>query len=141
MQLFTGGLSDRYGRKWMITSGMWVQGFAILLFGIFSSNAIWITALVFLGVGTAQVYPTLLAAVSDRSHPSWRAASVGVYRFWRDFGYALGAFISGVVADSFGLNISILLIGGITLFSGFLTALMLQNKEIQLKNEKLIAVI
>jgi MFS family permease len=136
MQLLTGGLSDRYGRNWIITSGMWVQGLAILLLGTFSTNSIWITALVFLGIGTAQVYPTLLAAVSDRSHPSWRAASVGVYRFWRDFGYALGALISGVVADFFGLNTSIILIGCITLISGVLTALILHDRGSQLRNEK-----
>ena len=90
-QLATGTLSDRWGRKWMIAGGMWVQAVALGLFVIGSDLAAWLSAAVLLGLGTALVYPTLLAAVSDVAHPTWRASAVGVYRLWRDGGYAVGA--------------------------------------------------
>ncbi len=77
---------------------------------------------VLLGVGTAMVYPTLLAAISDVAHPSWRASSVGVYRFWRDSGYAIGAIISGVVADIFGISAAIGLVAVITFLSGIVVS-------------------
>src|SRR5439155_1191712 len=79
-----GTLSDRWGRKWMIAGGMWVQAVALGLFVIGSDLAAWLSAAVLLGLGTALVYPTLLAAVSDVAHPTWRASAVGVYRLWRD---------------------------------------------------------
>lgn len=118
MQLFTGAWSDRIGRKSMIMSGMWIQAVGIVLLAAFQNYLIWIGGLILLGIGTAQVYPTLLAAVGDAAHPSWRATSVGVYRFWRDSGYAIGAITSGIVADRFGIVSAILVVAFITFVSG-----------------------
>jgi MFS family permease len=128
-QLFTGFLSDRVGRKWMIATGMWAQAVAIILLGLSSETSVWIVSLILLGIGTAQVYPALLAAVSDRSHPSWRASSVGVYRFWRDAGYAIGALLSGLLADIFNVRASILFTGALTFFSGVVAAFYLKENR------------
>ena len=90
-QLATGALSDRVGRKWLIASGMWIQALGI---GVVIRSIAFVgfaTGAVLLGIGTAMVYPTLLAAIGDVALPSWRASAVGVYRFWRDLGYAIGA--------------------------------------------------
>jgi MFS family permease len=120
-QLFTGALSDRWGRKWLIASGMWVQAVGILLFVIGHSFAVWLGGAVLLGVGTAMVYPTLLAAISDVAHPEWRASAVGVYRLWRDGGYAIGAVSAGLLADAFGLPTAIAAVAGLTFLSGVVT--------------------
>ena len=117
-QLFTGVLSDRIGRKVLIVSGMWVQALGLATIALFNEFYQFAIAAVLLGVGTAMVYPTLLAAIGDVAHPSWRASSVGVYRLWRDLGYAFGAIIAGVVADLFGVTSSIWVIAGITFMSG-----------------------
>jgi MFS family permease len=122
-QLWTGLLSDRWGRKWMIVSGMITQAAGIWLIAATNDFPGWLIGSALLGIGTALVYPTLLAAVSDVAHPQWRASAVGVYRLWRDGGYALGAVLSGLLADLFGLTAAIVLIGAITLFSGIITAL------------------
>jgi len=122
-QLFTGAFSDHVGRKWMIAGGMWVQAGGIWLIAATSSFAPWMTGAVFLGVGTAMVYPTLLAAIGDVAHPSWRASAVGVYRLWRDAGYAFGALLSGIVADLFGVVWAIAAVGGLTFVSGAVVAL------------------
>lgn len=117
-QLFTGALSDRFGRKVFIVSGMWLQaaGIAVvILSGTFSAFA---TGAVLLGAGTAMVYPTLLAAIGDVAHPGWRASSVGVYRLWRDLGYAFGAIVGGIIADSIGLNVSLWCVAALTFISG-----------------------
>ncbi len=121
-QLYTGHLSDSVGRKILIVWGMWMQAIAILITMI--SNSFFGFALggIFLGIGTALVYPTLLAAIGDVAHPSWRASSVGVYRLWRDSGYAFGAIISGIVADLFGINAAIGLVGLLTFLSGAVVA-------------------
>ncbi len=121
-QLVTGALSDRWGRKWMIASGMWVQALGIGLFVIGPGFWIWLTGAVVLGLGTALVYPTLLAAVSDVAHPDWRASAVGVYRLWRDAGFAAGAVIAGLLADTFDIPVAIAAIGGLTFLSGALVA-------------------
>lgn len=121
-QLITGTLSDRWGRKWLIASGMWVQAVGIGFFVIGQSLAVWLGGAVLLGLGTAMVYPTLLAAISDVAHPEWRASAVGVYRLWRDGGYAVGALSAGLLADAFGLPIAIAAVGGLTLLSGVVTA-------------------
>jgi len=121
-QLFTGALSDRWGRKWLIASGMWVQAFGILIFVIGHSFWPWLGGAVLLGFGTAMVYPTLLAAVSDVAHPTWRASAVGVYRLWRDGGYAVGAILAGVLADALGIPFAIATIGGLTFLSGLIVA-------------------
>jgi MFS family permease len=121
-QLFTGALSDRWGRKWMIVAGMWTQAIGIALFVIGKTFAIWLGGAILLGIGTALVYPTLLAAVSDVAHPDWRATAVGVYRLWRDGGYAVGALLSGWLADWLGISVAIAAIGALTFLSGVLVA-------------------
>lgn len=122
-QLFTGALSDRVGRKWMIACGMWVQAGGIGLIAVASSFSPWMTGAVLLGIGTAMVYPTLLAAIGDVAHPSWRASAVGVYRLWRDAGYAFGALLSGIIADLLGVVWAIVAVGALTLASGLVVAL------------------
>lgn len=122
MQLVTGGLSDRTGRKWMIALGMLVQAVGILLFVIGTGFGTWAVAAVLLGLGTAMVYPTLLAAVGDVAHPSWRASAVGVYRLWRDGGYAVGALLAGSLADALGVRWAIGAIGALTFLSGVIVA-------------------
>jgi MFS family permease len=117
-QLLTGALSDRLGRKGMIVGGMLLQGVAIGLLPLVQGFAWWVVAMVLLGLGTALVYPTLLAAVSDVAHPDWRASAVGVYRLWRDSGYAIGALLAGVLADLFGVTWAISVIAGVTFLSG-----------------------
>ncbi len=121
-QLFTGGLSDRIGRKWLIAGGMWVQAAGIALIALSSALPGFATGGVLLGVGTAMVYPTLLAAIGDVAHPSWRASAVGVYRLWRDLGYAVGAVLAGFTADLLGIEAAIWLIAAITFASGSLVA-------------------
>jgi MFS family permease len=117
-QLFTGALSDRLGRKWMIAGGMWVQAGGIVGIASTASFSYWMSGAVLLGVGTAMVYPTLLAAIGDVAHPSWRASSVGVYRLWRDAGYAFGALLSGIIADALGVAWAIAAVGCLTFVSG-----------------------
>jgi MFS family permease len=121
-QLLTGALCDRLGRKGMIAVGMWVQAIGLGLFVIGQGFAIWIGGAVLLGIGTALVYPTLLAAISDVAHPEWRASAVGVYRLWRDGGYAVGALLSGMLADAFSIPVAIAVIGGLTFLSGVIVA-------------------
>jgi len=117
-QLVTGALSDRVGRKPLIVSGMWLQavGISILLIG--SEFQFLAAAMALLGLGTAFVYPTLLAVIGDVAHPSWRGTSVGVYRLWRDGGYVVGALLAGGLADAFGIDWAIGAIAGLTALSG-----------------------
>jgi MFS family permease len=117
-QLFTGAWSDRVGRKPLIVAGMWTQAAGIALLVAVSEVAAWTAAMVLLGVGTALVYPTLIAAISDVAHASWRASAVGVYRLWRDGGYAVGALLSGLVADALGVPSAIAAVGALTFASG-----------------------
>lgn len=121
-QLITGGLSDKIGRKWLIAAGMWLQAVGIAVIALWRTYAGFAAGAVLLGVGTAMVYPTLLASIGDVAHPSWRASAVGVYRLWRDLGYALGAVIAGVVADIFGLGQAALVVAALTFLSGILVA-------------------
>jgi MFS family permease len=121
-QLFTGALSDRLGRKWLIAVGMWVQAGGIGLIALTTDFVAWAAGAVILGVGTAMVYPTLLASVGDVAHPAWRGTAVGVYRFWRDAGFAVGAILSGVVADAFGLVAAIWVVATLTAISGLIVA-------------------
>ena len=121
-QLVTGALSDRWGRKWLIATGMWTQAAAIGLIAASSHFASWALGAVLLGVGTAMVYPALLAAVGDVAHPTWRASSVGVYRLWRDGGFAVGALLAGVVADWLGLVAAIWTVAVLTAASGLVVA-------------------
>ena len=125
-QVFTGAWSDRIGRKGLIAGGMAVQALGIAitaLAGGFAAFAAFAMGAVLLGLGTAMVYPTLLAAIGDVAHPSWRASAVGVYRLWRDLGYAVGALLAGFTADLFGLSAAVGLVAGLTLLSGALAAM------------------
>jgi MFS family permease len=123
MQLFTGAWSDRVGRKGLIVWGMWVQAAGITVTVLTSSFAMFAVGALLLGAGTAMVYPTLLAAIGDVAHPAWRASAVGVYRLWRDLGYAIGALLAGIVADALGLAAAMWLVATITLGSGVIAAL------------------
>ncbi len=122
-QLATGALSDRIGRKWLIACGMWTQAAGIAVVLISKGLAGSIMGAVLLGIGTAMVYPTLLAAISDVAHPSWRASAVGVYRLWRDLGYALGALLSGILADALGMSAAMAAVAVLTFASGVVVAI------------------
>ncbi len=122
LQTVTGPLSDRWGRKGLIVAGMWVQAAALFMTALTRDFGWWLLASVLLGIGTAMVHPSLIAAVSDASHPSWRARSLSVYRFWRDLGYAIGALAAGIIADLFGMAWAIAAIGVLTLASGAVVA-------------------
>lgn len=127
-QLITGAASDWLGRKWLIVSGMWVQAAAIAGFVVLDGYTAWIVTAGFLGFGTAMVYPTLLAVVADNSQASWRASAVGVYRLWRDSGYAAGALMVGVMADAFSIPWAIWSVVIVTALSGLVVALVLQER-------------
>ncbi len=129
LQTVTGPLSDRWGRKGLIAAGMWVQAVGLVLTAFTHRFLWWLLASVLLGLGTAMVYPTLIAAVSDASHPSWRARSLSVYRFWRDLGYAIGALCAGLIADAFGMQWAIVAIGAITFASGAVVALAMKRGD------------
>jgi MFS family permease len=121
-QLLTGSWSDRIGRKKLIVAGLFVQTTGIALIALTTTFSSWVTAAVILGAGTALVYPTLLAAVGDEAHPAWRATSLGVYRFWRDAGFAVGAIVTGIVADLINPRGAIWLVAGITALSAVVVA-------------------
>jgi MFS family permease len=121
-QIGTGAWSDRVGRKPLIVAGMLVQAIAIGVIAAGSSFSIWLVAAVGLGIGTALVYPTLLAAVADVAEPAWRGAAVGVYRLWRDLGFAVGAIVVGLVADAAGASSAIWAVAALTAGSGLLVA-------------------
>jgi MFS family permease len=129
LQVVTGPLSDRWGRKGLIVGGMWVQAGGIFLTVATRSFGWWMVGSLLLGVGTAMVYPSLIAAVSDESHPSWRARSLSVYRFWRDLGYAVGALCAGIIADTLGISWAIGTVGVLTFLSGAVVAVALQDKQ------------
>ena len=122
-QLATGALSDRTGRKPLIVWGMWLQAAGIGVVTVTKAFGGFALGGVLLGLGTAMVYPTLLAAIGDVVHPSWRATAVGVYRFWRDLGYAIGALLAGITADAFGLSAAMWVVAALTLASGGVAAL------------------
>ena len=118
LQLLTGWLSDGAGRKPLIVGGMLLQGAAVSLVGLAGGFTGWFVAVLLLGTGTAMVYPTLLAAMSDGVHPEQRATAVGVYRFWRDGGAVAGALMAGAVADTYGFQAAIQAVALVTLISG-----------------------
>lgn len=128
LQLGTGPLSDRWGRKGLIVGGMWVQAAGIFVTVSTRSFGWWLLGSVLLGLGTAMVYPTLIAAVSDASHPSWRARSLSVYRFWRDLGYAVGALFAGIIADTLSISWAIGSVGVLTFLSGTVIAVFMREK-------------
>ena len=121
-QLMTGVVSDRVGRKWLIAGGMWTQAAAIALVAGTSGFATWSAAVALLGAGTAMVYPALLAAVADVAHPAWRASAVGVYRLWRDGGFAVGALTAGLVADAVDVPAAIWFVSVLTAASGLVVS-------------------
>ncbi|RWI93570.1 MFS transporter [Mesorhizobium sp.] len=127
LQVATGPLSDRWGRKGLIVAGMWVQAAGLLLTAMTRNFGWWLLASLLLGLGTAMVYPSLIAAVSDASHPSWRARSLSVYRFWRDLGYAIGALSAGLIADFFGFAAAIAAIAALTFLSGVIVAVAMRE--------------
>lgn len=129
-QLVTGGLSDRLGRKAMLVTGMWTQALGILLVSLWPTYAGFAAGSVLLGLGTAAVYPTFLAAISDRAHPAWRSRAVGVYRLWRDLGYPIGALVAGVVADQLGLSPALWVVAGLTFVSGASIMMRMQRRPV-----------
>src|SRR6185503_12470037 len=129
LQLWTGALSDRWGRKWLIAGGMLLQGGALAATALVRGFWPWVGATALLGVGTAMVYPTLLAAVGDVAHPRWRGSAVGVYRLWRDLGYAIGALLAGLSADALGLTATLQATALVTFISGVVVALRMVERE------------
>jgi MFS family permease len=127
LQTVTGPLSDRWGRKGLIVSGMWVQAAGLIVTAAANHFGWWLAGTALLGIGTAMVYPTLLAAISDASHPTWRARSLSIYRFWRDLGYAVGALLAGMIGDAFGLDWAIAAIGVITFLSGLVAMIFMRE--------------
>nr|WP_083706371.1 MFS transporter [Arthrobacter sp. QXT-31] len=128
-QLVTGALSDRYGRKPLIVAGMLIQAAALGMIAVGTGFGIWLTGAILLGAGTAMVYPTLLAAIGDVAHPAWRARSVGIYRLWRDGGFAVGALLSGVLADAYGIPAAVAVVGALTALSGIIVALRMRGTD------------
>jgi MFS family permease len=122
-QLATGAWSDRVGRKWLIASGMWIQAAGLAVVCTSSRFSGFVVGGVLLGIGTAMVYPTLLAAIGDVAAPSWRSSAVGVYRLWRDLGYVVGALVAGITADALGLAGAIWIVAALTFVSGAVVAL------------------
>jgi MFS family permease len=127
LQLATGALSDRVGRKWLIVGGMWVQAAGISVVILSVTFAGFAMGAALLGVGTAMVYPTLLAGIGDVASPAWRASAVGVYRLWRDLGYAVGALIAGVTADAVGVDGAMWLVAALTAASGLVAAVRMRE--------------
>jgi len=126
-QLVTGAWSDRVGRKGLIVGGMWLQAIGIVITAYGERFLSFSLGAVALGLGTAMVYPTLLAVIGDVAHPRWRASAVGVYRLWRDLGYALGALSAGLIADAFGLRAAVLSVAALTALSGASAALRMRE--------------
>lgn len=127
VQLATGAVSDRIGRKWLIVGGMWVQAVGIGVIILSTSFPGFAGGATLLGIGTAMVYPTLLAAIGDVALPAWRASSVGVYRLWRDLGYAVGALLAGISADIIGLSGAMWIVAGLTAVSGLVAAIRMRE--------------
>ena len=117
-QLLTGALSDRVGRKWLIAGGQWTEAAGLLVIAVGDGFWVWAAGSALFGAGTAMAYPTLIAAIGDIAHPSWRARAVGVYRLWRDLGFAVGAVLSGALADTAGIGAAIVVVALITAASG-----------------------
>jgi MFS family permease len=122
-QLFTGALSDRVGRKWLIAAGQLTEAAGLLVIALGADFRVWAVGSAMFGAGTAMAYPTLIAAVGDVAHPNWRGAAVGVYRLWRDLGFAIGAVLAGALADLYSITTAIVVVAAITAASGLDVAL------------------
>jgi len=131
VQIGTGGLSDRIGRKPLIVAGMLVQAGAIAVIAAGSTFTVWLVAAALLGLGTAMVYPTLLAAIADVADPAWRSSAIGVYRWWRDLGFAIGALVAGVVADGLGMSAAITTVAAITVGSGLIVLVRMRETRVK----------
>lgn len=128
LQIYTGHLSDRVGRKWPIAGGMWLDALGIVIVISGGSLTWWVIGALCMGIGMALLYPTLITTVSDVAHPAWRASSLGVYRLWRDSGYAFGGLAIGIVADLFGMTSTFWFVAALMAFSGLLVvALMYES--------------
>ena len=127
VQVATGAWSDRVGRKRLIVAGMLAQASAIAAIAVWTGFGPWLVAALVLGVGTAMVYPTLIAVVADVAEPRQRGAITGIYRFWRDLGFAVGAILVGVLADRFDARVAILVVAGLTAISGLVVALRMRE--------------
>ena len=132
-QLITGKMSDHYRKKSMLLCGMMLQGLALVFFLFASSFAHYIMISSILGWGTAMVYPTFLATIAENTHPFDRAKSIGVFRLWRDLGYAIGAIITGIIADAFGIDASIIVIAILTILSAVIIAVRMKGKGLKSK--------
>ncbi len=131
LQVATGPLSDRWGRKGLIVAGMWVQAAGLFLTALTRHFEYWLLGSLLLGIGTAMVYPSLIAAVSDASHPTWRARSLSVYRFWRDLGYSIGALSAGIIADVLGFSWEIGIVAALTFLSGAVVAVLMRERSVR----------
>ena len=135
LQLSTGLLSDRIGRKILIFPGMFIQSIGIWVILYSQEYMNWMIGMALLGIGTAMVYPTLLAAISDIAHPNWRATSLGVYRFWRDIGFVFGAIGIGLIADVFNTFTAIQVVAWIGLGSGFVVMVLMKETKTDNKSK------
>ena len=138
-QLGTGALSDYWGRKQPIVMGMTLQGAALFSIPLAHSWFGWALALAMLGLGTALVYPTMLAAIGDLAAPSWRGTAIGVYRLWRDLGYVAGALLAGLLTDFFGTSIAIYAIALLTVGSGIVVAIRLREPRAAIDARAVVA--
>lgn len=127
-QLFTGKMADHFSKKKMLFWGMLIQGLALLALVQHGSYLYYIVIAALLGLGTAMVYPTFLATIAENTHPTDRAKSLGTFRLWRDLGYAIGALITGIISDSFGLESSVIFIGGLTLTSAIIIVVRMKSR-------------
>jgi len=132
-QLFTGKMADHFSKKLMLFWGMFLQGVALILFIWASSLINYILLAAILGLGTAMVYPTFLATIAENTHPLDRAKSIGTFRLWRDLGYAIGAILTGIIADLYNVNTAIIFIGGLTILSALIIAFRMSERKTSLK--------
>ena len=130
-QLGTGILSDQVGRKWLIAAGQLTEAAGLLVIALGDGAAVWAAGSALFGAGTAMAYPTLIAAVGDVAHPTWRGAAVGIYRLWRDVGFAVGAVLAGVLADRYSLTAAIVVVAGITAASGLDVVLRMRETHLR----------
>jgi MFS family permease len=129
-QLFTGKMGDYFSKRLLLFWGMFIQGMAILSFILAGSFYYYLLVCITLGFGTAMVYPIFLATIADYTNPADRPQSLGTFRLWRDLGYAIGALITGLIADLLGLNYPIIIIGAVTLASAFILLLRMDKKNV-----------